>query len=93
MGHSVPSARRMPAQTAAWSRAVMNPVSGEKPPSSQQLEVAELAEREVVGRPVARRGGEVGGAVRRGEQINEGPAVGGDEMGRQRRDSSSRSAR
>ena len=34
MGHSVPSPSRMPEQTAAWWREVMNPVSGEKPPSS-----------------------------------------------------------
>ena len=34
IGHSVPSASRMLAQTASWSLAVMNPLRGENPPFS-----------------------------------------------------------
>ena len=34
IGHNVPSASRMSAQTASWSLEVMNPASGENPPLS-----------------------------------------------------------
>ena len=51
-----------------------------EPAAGEQLEVAELARSQIMRRPVARLGLQCGAPIVGGEKIDEGPAVGGDQM-------------